>query len=161
MTRFRHTIALTLSAVAVTATGALASPGDPPLAMPHDSSVMEAMPHGASVMEAMPHGASEMAAMHASMASDAEMVAHMTGFGIDPDELAGWMAEGVEPAEIHDRLEARGVDASEMLRSCPHGATMADSMTSMHGGDAAGMHGGRGGGEVGMGEPRHEAHHGG
>jgi hypothetical protein len=159
MTRFRHTIALTLSAVAVTATGALASPGDPPLAMPHDSSVMEAMPHDAS----------EMAAMHASMASDAEMVAHMAGFGIDPDEMAGWMAEGVEPAEIHDRLEARGVDASEMLRSCPHGATMTDRMTSLHGGDAAGMHGGdaaemhggRGRGEVGMGEPRHEAHHGG
>jgi hypothetical protein len=100
MTRFRHTIALTLSAVAVTAAGALASPGDPPVAMPHDSSAMGAMPHDAS----------EMAAMHASMASD---------------------------------------------------ATMADRMTSMHGGDAAGMHGGMGGGDVGMGEPRHEAHHGG
>jgi hypothetical protein len=167
MIRFRHTIALTLTAVAVSATGALASTAGAPATMSHAASAMAGMPHDASAMAGMPHDASAMAGMHAgmadhhgdhaSMASDPEMVAHMARFGIAPDEMAGWMAEGLDPAELHERLVARGVDVDEMLATCPHGDTMGEVMRSMHGGADAPMHGGG----VGISGTLHDAHHGG
>jgi hypothetical protein len=164
MSRFRHTIALALTTVAISATAALAAPDDPGATLPDGTSTMAAEMYDTCPMAAGVHGTSAMASMHvgdhdhhadhAGMAGAPEM-AHMARFGLDHAEMMGWMADGVSPAEMHARLEARGVDLDELLRTCPHGAAMTDPST-MHGRGTAGLptvH------TDGTG-PDHDAHHG-
>jgi hypothetical protein len=142
--RFRLTLTLAAAAVAVLATAAVASPGTPlrtHLDAPLPSSGHMADGGMAAMHAQMTDGDmtgmhaqmadgrmtamhaqmadGRMTAMHAQMAATPQMLEHMAAFGVAPDEMAEWMAEGRDWSDIHDELAARGVDVEAMMATCP------------------------------------------
>jgi hypothetical protein len=118
MVRFRHTLTLTAAAVAFTATGALASGTEPAPVVAHDQPMMATM-HAQMHDRMDGHGDH-----HAGMAGDPAMREHMASYGVDHDEVAAWIAEGLSLEDMHARLAERGVDVEEMWRTCPMTSSM-------------------------------------
>jgi hypothetical protein len=147
MVRFRHTLTLAAAAVAFTATGALASNGEPAPEVLHDTSMMATM--HAQMDDHLEH--------HARMAGDPTMIEHMASYGLDHGEMAAWIAEGLSLEDMHARLEDRGVDVDEMSRTCPMAGAMAGAMNGAMNGAMEGMMGGM----HTMAPGSHADHHGG
>ena len=79
-----------------------------------------AAPDGAGVDDCPMVDDPAMAAMHEHMATmHPEMADHLEEVGLDPDRMRGWMAEGLDHDDLHQRMRQAGVDLEAMHETCP------------------------------------------